>query len=252
MINISQIFISDRNEPVPKLFEESVSTVKKNLIHTNHRIYIKEDLEKIIYENFPEEVFKSFKKLNPYSYKKDLAVYCLGYLFGGWFIDISIKIKLCFDIGQLTEIDFLSFRDYGQGALHPRSLNYPLTSGLFYTKPNSKIMSKAIDLIVENCKNEFYGSTSSCPTGPSILGRAHSNFGTKRNQLIGFFLPLTPDFEQKNRSFILPSGHIFASNKDSWFSSAKAGDLKEFGAKGTNNHLTMYSEKNIYDCNILI
>ena len=113
-------------------------------------------------------------------------------------------------------------------------------------------MTKAIDLVLENCRNEYYGATSSCPTGPSILGRAQSFYGTNINQMIGCFLPLTPDFDQKNKSYVLPSGEIFALHKDAWFNSAIDGDLKNFGTKGTNNHLLMYAQKDIYDKDILV
>ena len=50
--------------------------------------------EDLISDYFPKEVFNAFRKLKPYALKKDLASYCLGYLKGGWFIDVSIKIKL--------------------------------------------------------------------------------------------------------------------------------------------------------------
>ena len=252
MVNISQVFITENNEQLPPLFEESSNTVKKYLIHDNYHLYKHDELKDLIYENFPKDVFNSFLKLNPFSYKADLAYYCLGYLIGGWFIDISIKIKLGLNMGALPNVDFLGFRDYGQGSIHPKTLHYPLVASLFYTKPNSKIMAKAIDIIIENCKNEYYGLTSSCPTGPSVLGRAQSQLGTTRRQIIGFFMPLTYQFKQKNRSYILPTGDIFAVHKDTWLRNATGGDISNFGAKGTNNHLSMYSKKNIYDRKIII
>ena len=86
-------------------------------------------------------------------------------------------------------------------------------------------MAKAIDIIIENCKNEYYGLTSSCPTGPSVLGRAQSQLGTNNNQIIGFFMPLTYQFKQKNRSYILPTGDIFAVHKDTWLRNATGGDI---------------------------
>ena len=252
MTNISQFFITDSRQELPKSFEESLNSVKLNLIHQNHHVYTKIELQELISNNFPKEVFNAFLKLKPYALKKDLASYCLGYLIGGWFIDITIKIIIPLDIKKYNNIEFIAFKDFGQGALNPRSLNYPLQVSLFYTKPRHKIMAKAIDLVIENCRNEYYGATSSCPTGPSILGRAQSFYGTNMNQMIGCFLPLTPDFEQKNKSYVLPNGEIFALHKDSWFKSAIDGDLKNFGAKGTNNHLLMYSQKEIYDKEILI
>ena len=65
-------------------------------------------------------------------------------------------------------------------------------------------------------------------------------------------MPLTFQFKQKNRSYILPSGDIFAVHKATWFPKALGGDISIFGAKGTNNHLSMYSKKNINDKKMII
>ena len=247
MVNISQVFITEKNQKLPELFEESTNTVKSNLVHDKYKLFQKEEIEEFIKDNFPKEVLKAFQKLQPYALKKDLANYCLGYINGGWFIDISIKITIPFDIKEFKELEFLGFRDYGPGILNPNTLNYLLQTSLFYTDKNSKIMEKAIDIALENCMQENYGLTTSCITGPGVLGRAQAFFGTNLNQIIGFFMPLTEQFNQKNRSYILPTGDIFALHKDSWLPSARGGDLSAFGAKGTNNHIEMYYEKNVFD-----
>ena len=247
MVNVSQVFITDNDNPLPDLFKESTNTVKKYLINTNYHLFNHEECKDIIRDNFPKEVFNSFLKLNPYSYKADLAYYCLGFLKGGWFVDMSIKIQLGLDMETLPKIDFLGFRDYGEGSIHPQTLHYPLQASLFYTKPNSKIMEKAIEIIVENCKNEYYGLTSSCQTGPSVLGRAQAQNGTSSSHLIGFFMPLTYQFKHKNRSYILPTGYIFAIHKDTWLPNASGGDISAFGAHGTNNHLEFFSNRTVYN-----
>lgn len=252
MTNIHQIFLSDNDEKLPDLFKESSQTVKSKLTHSNYKLYLKEELEEFILTNFSKDVFKAFQKLNPYALKKDLASYCLAYIKGGWFIDISIKINLSFDISKLDSLEFLGFRDYGPGTLNPNTLNYLIQTSIFYTKEKSKLIEKAIEISVKNCKEEFYGLTPSCITGPSVLGRSQAYFGTNNKQLIGFFMPLTDQFRQKNRSYILPTGDIFAVHKDTWLSEARGGDLKAFGAKGTNNHLDMYANKMVYDKSIII
>ena len=91
MINVFQVFITDNNSPLPDLFKESTRTVKENLKNSNYHLFNHEECKDIIRDNFPKEVFNSFLKLNPYAYKHDLAHYCLGFLKGGWLVDISIK-----------------------------------------------------------------------------------------------------------------------------------------------------------------
>ena len=59
MVNISQVFITENNEQLPPLFEESSKTVKKYLIH---HLYKHDELKEFIYANFPKDVFNSFFK----------------------------------------------------------------------------------------------------------------------------------------------------------------------------------------------
>ena len=252
MVNVSQIFITDNNESLPKLFVDSSNTVKNNLTHDNYKLYIKEEIQEFLNDNFPIEVLNCFQKLKPYALKKDLASYCIAFKKGGWFVDISIKINLRLNVKDFKKLEFLGFRDYGPGVLKPNTINYLIQSSLFYTEAKSKIMEKAIEICIENCKKEFYGITTSCITGPGVLGRSQAQYGTNLNQIIGFFMPLTEDFNQKNRSYILPTGDIFALHKDTWLSNARGGDLKSFGAVGTNNHIEMYFNKEVFNKNITI
>ena len=57
MINISQVFITDNNYPLPDLFKESTRTVKENLKHNNYNLYNHEECKDVIRDNFPKEVF---------------------------------------------------------------------------------------------------------------------------------------------------------------------------------------------------
>ena len=60
-------------------------------------------------------------------------------------------------------------------------------------------------------------------------------------------MPLTYQFKQKNRSYILPTGDIFAIHKDTWLPNASGGDISAFGAHGTNNHLEFFSNRTVYN-----
>ena len=100
---------------------------------------------------------------------------------------------------------------------------------------------KSIELIVENTKNNFYGLTPLCPTGPSLWGRAIASVGINKNTIIGDFIELTPSFQKKNKAMVLPDGTIFAFNKD-----AQGGDLESLGCKGVNNYNDFWFNKNIY------
>ena len=60
MVNVSQVFITESNEPLPDLFNESTSTVKKYLINTNYHLFNHEECKDLIRDNFPKEVLNSF------------------------------------------------------------------------------------------------------------------------------------------------------------------------------------------------
>ena len=186
-------------------------------------------------------------KIKPYAYKASFARYCIIYLQGGWYVDITIKMLMGIDISEST--DFFGFRDLGDG-LVPNTLPYNIQNSFFYSKKNSQILEKAIDLVIENCRNENYGVSPVCTTGPGVLGRALAINGLKKTHVLGLFMPLTPNHKLKNRSYILPDGNIVALHKNAWFPESKASDISAFGLKNTNNYIKMWQERNVYDDSI--
>ena len=96
-------------------------------------------------------------------------------------------------------------------------------------------------------KNNYYGLTPLCPTGPSLWGKAIASIGIDQNVIIGDFMELTPIHNTKNKAMVLPDGSIFAFNKD-----APGGDLKSLGCQGTNNYNELWKSKRIYNVEELI
>tara|TARA_B100000700_G_scaffold312682_1_gene396647 strand:+ start:360 stop:686 length:327 start_codon:yes stop_codon:yes gene_type:complete len=108
-------------------------------------------LNELIKRDFNEDTYKSFINLKPYSYKADLAKFFIAYLKGGWDVDISIKIIASLNIK--AEPDFIAFEDKGDGFGKPYYLTYAIQASLFYGTPKNKIFEKAIELIIDNCRN---------------------------------------------------------------------------------------------------
>lgn len=244
--NSFQIFINDSQEELPAPLKETSNTFRNAFSDHSYTLYNKEMIIELISKEFGKEVLNAFNKLKPYAYKSDLARYCISYLFGGWYADISIR----FSTKLLTikyNFEFLGFIDRGGGHGTPNRLHYPIQNSFFYVEKNNQIMSKAIDLVLENCLKEYYGVSAICPSGPGVLGRAFAIYGQKENHVLGYFMPLTPSHKKLNRSYVLPDGTILAQHKTAWFPNAKGGDFSAFGIKGTNNYLKMYNDKNIYN-----
>ena len=148
------------------------------------------------------------------------------------------------------QVEFIGFRDLGEGIV-PNSLSYNVQNSLFYSKPKNRILQKAIELVIENCKNENYGFTPVCTSGPGVFGRALATYGIKKEHIIGVFMPLTPNHKNMNRSYILPDGTIFALHKNAWMPNIEASGISAFGFKSTNNYLKMWNDHEYYDESII-
>ncbi len=242
--NVSQIFISESNSPLSPLIKEAIQTVKMCFNNCKYTLYNKDTLYDLIKEGIGEEALTAYKNLNAYACKADLGRYCIAYLIGGWYVDISIKILKTVAFGK--EVDFLGFIDQGSGAFMPYSLSYPVQCSLFYSKPGSPIFAKAIELVIENCKTKNYGTSPLCISGPGVLGRALAHVGQKEKHILGHFIALTPNHIQKNRSYVLPNGEILAIHKDTWFPKCESGDIASLGALGTNDYYKMCESRSIY------
>ena len=241
--NIHQIFITENNEPLPDLLLDASKTLINSFPEHNYTLYNLEMLEDLIRDDFGKEAIEAFCKLRPHAYKSNFGSYCLMYKLGGWYSDISIKILKGV---KLSNCNFLGFIDRGAGYTLPNSIPYPIQSSFFYSKENNKIFAKAIDLVIENCNNKFYGRSPSCPTGSGVLGRAYAMTGISNGDIIGEFTSLTPHYEYKNTSFILPNGEIIALHKNAWYPESHGLELDSFGGKGTNNYLDLYKKREIY------
>jgi hypothetical protein len=55
-------------------------------------------------------------------------------------------------------------------------------------------------------------------------------------------LDLTPTHQIKNRAYVLPDGTIFA-----WHKPSAGGDLQALGGHGTNNYVTLWDARQIYE-----
>ena len=245
--NVTQILITKEKESIPPLIESAIKSVKDGFKNFSYTLYDNQKIIETIREGIGEEALRAYMKIKPYANKASFARYCIIYLKGGWYLDITIKLLT--GINLPDEVDFLGFRDLGNGLL-PYTLPYSIQNSFFYSKSKSKILENAINLVIENCRNENYGIAPISTTGPGVLGRSLAIEGMKRTHVIGLFMPLTPNHQLKNRSYMLPNGRIVALHKDAWFPEVKAADISAFGLKTTNNYLKMWNEKDIYDSSI--
>jgi mannosyltransferase OCH1-like enzyme len=235
-MQISQIFLStDPTEELSPFLKHATGTIDACFPSAEHVIYSDASLRAFIAENYGEEVVWAYDYLVPFSYKADLGRFCLLNKLGGWYFDIGVRAFNAVDLGD--RIEFLAFRDIQRFSY----TSWACATTVLYSKPDNKALQTAIEMIVANCKEQYYGITPLCPTGPTLLGKALAFNGSQANFVYGDYLELTPTYGQKNRGFVLPDGTIMA-----WSKPAGGGDLTGLGAKGVNNYNELWAARKVY------
>lgn len=235
-MQISQIFLTtDPKEQLSPFLEYATGTIDAVFPEANHVIYNNETLRAFIAENYDEKVLWAYDTLTPFSYKADLGRFCLLNKLGGWYFDIGVRAANAVDVGP--RIEFLAFRDIQRFSY----TSWACATTVLYSKPKNIALQTAIEMIVNNCEEEYYGITPLCPTGPTLLGAALAANGGNPNFVYGDYLELTPTHDQKNRAFILPDGTILA-----WSKPAGGGDLTGLGAKNVNNYNEIWAKREVY------
>jgi mannosyltransferase OCH1-like enzyme len=258
-MKIHQILINDTNK-LPNEFPEfhniCLEQLKKLYPNEEYHLYSGKELEQIIKNNFHNDVFTAYKKLKPYACKADLARLCLLYLYGGLYIDLNLYFVNT--IPDLENLEFFAFRDKPKASQQ----YWAVHNGIIYSLKKSKILENAINLIVENCKNEYYGINTIDVSATPILGRAITlslpNFEISTQAQLDFFTIKSLDKKTQNKiknigySDKILDGFIMDAN-DKLIAIKKPsgpGDIKSLGFEGTNNYTEMWKNKEVYNTSI--
>ena len=259
-MKIHQILINDTNK-LPDEFPEYHSIcyeqIKKLYPNEEYHLYSGEELEKIIQDNFHSDVFTSYKKLKPYACKADLARYCLLYLYGGLYIDLNLYFINT--IPDLDKLDFFAFRDI----IKTSKRSWSVATSIIFARKESKIMKKCIDIVVDNCKKEYYGISTLDVSACIVLGKAimssneNIDLVSTAGELSRIFCKIENnyqydiaylmDIDDKIIAYRKPLDRNLVGRKGS---EKIGGDISYLGFGGTNNYTEMWEEKNVYDTSI--
>lgn len=234
-MQISQIYFSDKDGNPPVFLQGCMQTVKENFPESQHVLFNLEAARHFLTEKFGIEVLTAFDKLKPYAYKADLLKYCILYEIGGWYFDIATR-----PVSRVEIPDWVDSIAFGDTASISQS-TWTCLNAVLYSKSKNPVYQTAINFVLENCKNLYYGKNALCPTGPILLGKAFAFNGDTTSNIFGDYVFLTPLHPNRNPAFVLPDGLIFAIGKP-----AGGGDLTALGAQGTNNYNDFYNQKDIY------
>jgi mannosyltransferase OCH1-like enzyme len=177
-----QIFVtfSPEYEELPQIIKDNIENTKlKNTDYTVN-YYSDTDAEKFIYENFPEYI-GDYKTLVPGAYKADLLRLLLLYKYGGVYNDIGHVYLEPVNKFISSNEKLVVCKDSGLPNLPP----YLLHNAIIASIPKHDMIKKAIDVVIENIRNRFYGNSGLEPTGPGALGKAFNiHFGRKEDEEI--------------------------------------------------------------------
>jgi hypothetical protein len=235
-MQISQIFLStDPSEELSPFLKHATGTIDACFPEAKHVIYNNDSLHAFIADNYEEEVLWAYDTLKPFSYKADLGRYCLLSKLGGWYIDIAIRM---FNRVEMRDhVELFAFRDIQRFSF----TSWSCVTGLIYAKPGCRAFDTAIEMVVANCVQQYYGITPLCPTGPTLFGKAIATTGANSSYVFGDFLELTPSHGQKNKAFVAPDGAIVA-----WHKPSGGGDIASLGVKGANNYNDAWHSRTVY------
>jgi hypothetical protein len=248
-VKIHQILINDSGK-LPKQLPEYAEMCTKSITDfygtKEYHLYSGEELEEIIQNNFDIDVYKSYQKLKPYAYKADLARYCLLYLYGGLYVDLNTRFIHILNEDYLNQWNFFAFRDIIGSSIR----NWSVSTSIIFSKPQCSVFQKAIEIIVGNCKNEYYGIQNTEPTACIVLGQSiilsKEELSCTNGEIIcinGAML----NASKRSLGFFTDYGDFIALRKP-----VNTGDMKTIGFLQTNNYFEMWKNKDIYYTSIKI
>lgn len=234
-MQITQAYFTDNNSPPPGPILDCMETVKRYISDLPHVVYEMDAARSFIHDHLGIDVVASFDKLNPYAYKADLFRYCALYVVGGWYFDCTVRLNTSVAIPDYC--NSVAFRD----APIVTNSAWSVWNGALFARPNHPVYERAINMVVDNCKNNYYGSCNLCPTGPLLLGRAFAMQGDDIGNLFFNNMHLTPGYPIKNPALVLSDGVIFAYLKNTGLVG-----LGPYSASGTNVYSDFYKNRNVY------
>ncbi|AWI89190.1 hypothetical protein C0214_13535 [Methylobacterium sp. DM1] len=242
VINLHQIYIVDGLQPpteIPEFVQYNTKSMQDLHPKANYHLWCGDEIREFLNSSFDNDVLQSFDKLKPYAYKCDLARLCVVYEHGGIYADLGMRFIRPFLPPQ--HAGFAAFR----------SLSFltdswtTASNGLFWSRPRRKELEYSINAIIQNVRDEYYGTNPLCPTGPVLFGRSIARVAAETGRLeleSDQWIGEVRRVSEKSLStcHIAPDGEPTALN-------IKAGrNLGDLGVRGSNIYGALWASRDIY------
>jgi mannosyltransferase OCH1-like enzyme len=167
--------IKPNKQKIPKIIHKTfkTSTVNKSMYDSylswkkfnpdyDINFYDNEDCEDFIIDNFPEVYIRTYRSLIPGAFKADFFRLCILYIKGGVYSDIGQTCLYSLDNIIENNDEFISSKDVPDTCIQ---------FSFLCCIPKHKFILKALEQIIFNVKNEYYGNSSLDVTGPYMFGK---------------------------------------------------------------------------------
>jgi len=170
---VHQFCITDNNEVnLSDAISQKIQSVKAYTPDHSHILWDGNCTYEFIKLNFDSEVLWAYDTLIPYSYKVDLAKFCVLYKLGGWCFDLGVELVNPVVVPEHCNAVF--FKD--EQTDHNVFSHCVIALNALYSEPNNIVFLKAIEKIIEHCKTDYYGFTPIDITGPTMFGKILAQF----------------------------------------------------------------------------
>jgi mannosyltransferase OCH1-like enzyme len=161
----ANIFQTWHTKMLPPNMFKAIMLIKQMNPGFKYYLFDDNDCREFIKHNFDAKILHAYDNLIPGAYKADLWRYCILYKYGGIYLDI--KYIPC------NNFKFISFLKKEHWVLDVNKVG--IYNAVMVCKPGNDILIKAINQIVENVNNKFYGNSWLEPTGPRLLAKYFTN-----------------------------------------------------------------------------
>ncbi len=169
----ANIFQTWSSKNLPPLMFKNIQIIKRNNPDFKYYLFDDNDCREFIKKHFELDVLNAYNSLIPGAYKADLWRYCILYKYGGIYLDIKYTPINNFKFINLLEEEVWTL-DLDKKKIY---------NALLVCKPGNEILLKAINKIVENVKNKYYGTSWLEPTGPALLRQYFTDEERKKTKV---------------------------------------------------------------------